>query len=423
MGSKRRKRKKRMGRLALGIGCMLVSAGAFAAVIYFSQAGQNEVEKEPVSQQTSDEKDKNNGQAVSQDTKDTEIDQKLEELTLQEKIAQMFMITPDTLTGVDGTWNPGEVTETAYKERPVGGLIMMENNLVSADQIRTWNDAITGFSKETVGLVPFLSVDEEGGTVARIAGNAAFGIENVGNMSEIGASGDSQEAYQAGVTIGTYLKDLGFNMDFAPVADVWTNPENTVLQYRSFGSDPKVVSEMVSEAVKGFHSQGICTTVKHFPGHGGTSGDSHEGSVFLNSTKEELEACEFLPFQAAIEEGTEFVMVGHISLPNILNDNTPASLSEEVVTEMLREDLGFDGIVITDAMNMGAIADNYTSAEAAVQAVQAGVDMILMPQDFEDAYQGILSAVNSGTISEDRIDESVRRILEVKMDESGESAS
>ncbi len=300
---------------------------------------------------------------------------------------------------------------------------MMENNLVSADQIRTWNDAITGFSKETVGLVPFLSVDEEGGTVARIAGNAAFGIENVGNMSEIGASGDSQEAYQAGVTIGTYLKDLGFNMDFAPVADVWTNPENTVLQYRSFGSDPKVVSEMVSEAVKGFHSQGICTTVKHFPGHGGTSGDSHEGSVFLNSTKEELEACEFLPFQAAIEEGTEFVMVGHISLPNILNDNTPASLSEEVVTEMLREDLGFDGIVITDAMNMGAIADNYTSAEAAVQAVQAGVDMILMPQDFEDAYQGILSAVNSGTISEDRIDESVRRILEVKMDESGESAS
>ena len=162
---------------------------------------------------------------------------------------------------------------------------------------------------------------------------------------------------------------------------------------------------------------------KHFPGHGGTSGDSHEGTVYLNSTKEELESCEFLPFQAAIDADTEFVMVGHISLPNILEDDTPASLSEEVVTEMLRNDLGFDGIVITDAMNMGAITNNYTSAEAAVQAVQAGVDMILMPQDFEDAYQGILSAVNSGTISEDRIDESVRRILEVKMGESGESSS
>lgn len=419
-GKKRKRRRRRTGRLALGIGCMLLSAGAFAAVIYFSNAGRDEVDPEGAPQQT---KEDPVAQEEETKTQDSEIDQKLEELTLQEKVAQMFMITPDALTGVQGTWNPGEVTETAYKERPVGGLIMMENNLVSQDQIKTWNDKITGFSKEAVGVEPFLSVDEEGGTVARIAGNAALGIENVGNMSEIGASGDSQKAYDAGETIGTYLKELGFNMDFAPMADVWTNQENTVAQYRAFGSDPETVSEMVSEAIKGLHSQGIYTVAKHFPGHGGTSGDSHEGTVYLNSTKEELESCEFLPFQAAIDADTEFVMVGHISLPNILEDDTPASLSEEVVTEMLRNDLGFDGIVITDAMNMGAITNNYTSAEAAVQAVQAGVDMILMPQDFEDAYQGILSAVNSGTISEDRIDESVRRILEVKMGESGESAS
>lgn len=419
-GKKRKRRRRRTGRLALGIGCMLLSAGAFAAVIYFSNAGRDEVDPEGAPQQT---KEDPVAQEEETKTQDSEIDQKLEELTLQEKVAQMFMITPDALTGVQGTWNPGEVTETAYKERPVGGLIMMENNLVSQDQIKTWNDAITGFSKEVVGVEPFLSVDEEGGTVARIAGNAALGIENVGNMSEIGASGDSQKAYDAGETIGTYLKELGLNMDFAPMADVWTNQENTVAQYRAFGSDPETVSEMVSEAIKGLHSQGIYTVAKHFPGHGGTSGDSHEGTVYLNSTKEELESCEFLPFQAAIDADTEFVMVGHISLPNILEDDTPASLSEEVVTEMLRNDLGFDGIVITDAMNMGAITNNYTSAEAAVQAVQAGVDMILMPQDFEDAYQGILSAVNSGTISEDRIDESVRRILEVKMGESGESAS
>lgn len=419
-GKKRKRKRRRTGRLALGIGCMLLSAGAFAAVIYFSNAGRDEAEQEGASQQT---KEDSATREEETKTQESEIDQKLEELTLQEKIAQMFMITPDALTGVQGTWNPGEVTETAYKERPVGGLIMMENNLVSQDQIKTWNDTITGFSKEVVGVEPFLSVDEEGGTVARIAGNAALGIENVGNMSEIGASGDSQKAYDAGETIGTYLKELGFNMDFAPMADVWTNQENTIAQYRAFGSDPETVSEMVSEAIKGFHSQRIYTVSKHFPGHGGTSGDSHEGTVYLNSTKEELESCEFLPFQATIDADTEFVMVGHISLPNILEDDTPASLSEEVVTEMLRNDLGFDGIVITDAMNMGAITNNYTSAEAAVQAVQAGVDMILMPQDFEDAYQGILSAVNSGTISEDRIDESVRRILEVKMGESGESSS
>lgn len=419
-GKKRKRRRRRTGRLVLGIGCMLLSAGAFAAVIYFSNAGRDEVDQEETPQQT-----KEDSSVTEEETKtqESEIDQKLEALTLQEKIAQMFIITPDALTGVQGTWNPGEVTETAYKERPVGGLTMMDNNLISQEQIKTWNDAITGFSKETVGIEPFLSVDEEGGTVARIAGNASLGIENVGNMSEIGASGDSQKAYDAGETIGTYLKELGFNMDFAPMADVWTNQENTIAQYRAFGSDPETVSEMVSEAVKGFYSQGIYTVAKHFPGHGGTSGDSHEEAVYLNSTKEELESCEFLPFQAAIDADTEFVMVGHISLPNILEDDTLASLSEEVVTEMLRNDLGFDGIVITDAMNMGAITNDYTSAEAAVQAVQAGVDMILMPQNFEDAYQGILSAVNSGTISEDRIDESVRRILEVKMGESGENAS
>lgn len=419
-GKKRKRRRRRTGRLVLGIGCMLLSAGAFAAVIYFSNAGRDEVDQKGTSQQTKEDSSVTEEEAKTQES---EIDQKLEELTLQEKIAQMFIITPDALTGVQGTWNPGEVTETAYKERPVGGLIMMDNNLISQEQIKTWNDAITGFSKEAVGIEPFLSVDEEGGTVARIAGNASFGIENVGNMSEIGASGDSQKAYDAGETIGTYLKELGFNMDFAPMADVRTNQENTIAQYRAFGSDPETVLEMVSEAVKGFHSQGIYTVAKHFPGHGGTSGDFHEEAVYLNSTKEELESCEFLPFQAAIDADTEFVMVGHISLPNILEDDTPASLSEEVVTEMLRNDLGFDGIVITDAMNMGAITNDYTSAEAAVQAVQAGVDMILMPQNFENAYQGILSAVNSGTISEDRIDESVRRILEVKMGESGENAS
>ena len=316
-GKKRKRRRRRTGRLALGIGCMLLSAGAFAAVIYFSNAGRDEAEQEGASQQTKEDSATREEETKKQES---EIDQKLEELTLQEKIAQMFMITPDALTGVQGTWDPGEVTETAYKERPVGGLIMMENNLVSQDQIKTWNDTITGFSKEVVGVEPFLSVDEEGGTVARIAGNAALGIENVGNMSEIGASGDSQKAYDAGETIGTYLKELGFNMDFAPMADVWTNQENTIAQYRAFGSDPETVSEMVSEAIKGFHSQGIYTVAKHFPGHGGTSGDSHEGTVYLNSTKEELESCEFLPFQAAIYADTEFVMVGHIYLKNILED-------------------------------------------------------------------------------------------------------
>ena len=414
--SKRKRKQRRMGRWALGIGCMLLSAGAFAAVIYFSHAGRDETDGTDGTQQVKEDQKEKDIQKKEENKR--QIDKKLGELSIEEKVAQMFIITPDALTGVEGTWNPGKVTETAYHETPVGGLIMMGNNLISQEQVQTWNDAVTGFSKEAVGLVPFLSVEEEGRTVAPISGNPNFGIENVGNMSEIGATDDSKKAYEAGKTIGTYLKELGFNLDFAPMADVRLNSENITAQHRSFGSDPKLVSDMVSESVEGFHSQGIYTVAKHFPGDGGTEGESHEKSVPLNRTKEELKESELLPFEAAIGAGTGFVMVGHISLPEILTDDTPASLSEDVVTEMLREELGYEGIIITDSMDMGAITDHYTSGEAAVKAVQAGVDMILMPQNFEEAYQGILEAVHQGTISEERIDASIKRILEVKMNET-----
>ena len=372
--SKRKRKQRRMGRWALGIGCMLLSAGAFAAVIYFSHAGRDETDGTDGTQQVKEDQKEKDIQKKEENKR--QIDKKLGELSIEEKVAQMFIITPDALTGVEGTWNPGKVTETAYHETPVGGLIMMGNNLISQEQVQTWN------------------------------------------MSEIGATDDSKKAYEAGKTIGTYLKELGFNLDFAPMADVRLNSENITAQHRSFGSDPKLVSDMVSESVEGFHSQGIYTVAKHFPGDGGTEGESHEKSVPLNRTKEELKESELLPFEAAIGAGTGFVMVGHISLPEILTDDTPASLSEDVVTEMLREELGYEGIIITDSMDMGAITDHYTSGEAAVKAVQAGVDMILMPQNFEEAYQGILEAVHQGTISEERIDASIKRILEVKMNET-----
>lgn len=415
MGKKRRKRKRKMGRWILGIGCMLISAGAFAAVIYFSHAGHEEKVQQVQQETENPEK--------SDEIKGDEIDQKLKELTLEEKIAQMFLITPDALTGVEGTWNPGEVTETAFKEHPVGGLVMEQNNLVSSEQVKIWNDTIMGFSKEMVGVEPFLAVEEEGGSVSLLAQNTTFGIENVGNMSLIGASGDSQKAYDAGRTIGAYLKELGFNLNFAPVADVWQDTSDVSMQYRSFGTDPNLVSDMVSEAVKGLQSQGITAVTKYFPGLGSIGTEENKGRPSLNGTKEELAACEFLPFQAAIDAGTELIMVGHSSLPDVLDDNTPASLSEEIVTGMLRKDLEFEGIIITDSMDEEVITEQYSSGEAAVQAVKAGVDIVLMPQNFEDAYQGVLSAVHSGTISEDRIDESVKRILKVKMGESGEEKS
>ena len=210
------------------------------------------------------------------------------------------------------------------------------------------------------------------------------------------------------------MKELNFNVDFAPVADVFSNPENTVIGDRAFGSDPELVSEMVSMTVKGLQSEGVLATLKHFPGHGDTAEDSHSGYASSYRSLEELERCDFLPFRAGIEVDAAFVMAGHISLPNVLNDQTPASLSYEIVTELLRKKMQFNGIIITDALNMGAISQHYSSGEAAVMAVDAGVDMLLMPADFYAAYEALLNAVQEGRISQERIDESVLRILQTK---------
>lgn len=336
-------------------------------------------------------------------------------MTLEDKIAQMFMITPNALTGYSGVTAAGDTTKEFYNKRPVGGIIYMGENLVSREQTTTMLTNMQTIVKERTGLPAFLGVDEEGGTVARIANNDAFGVTNVGNMSDVGATGDTQNAYNAGAVIGSYLRELGFNLDFAPVADVLTNPDNTVIGTRSFGADSQLVADMVVSELQGLSDQGIYGAVKHFPGHGGTAEDSHEGAAVSDKTLEQLMAEELVPFQKAIEAGTPFVMVGHISVPNVTGDNVPASLSATMVTTVLREQMGYNGIVITDGMNMGAVTGLYTADQAAVMAVNAGVDMILMPQDYETAYNGLLAAVNNGTISQERIDESVIRIVRVKL--------
>lgn len=336
-------------------------------------------------------------------------------MTLEDKIAQMFVITPNALTGYSGVTAAGDTTKEAYNKRPVGGIIYMSENLTDKEQTATMLTNMQAIAQERTGLPVFLCVDEEGGSVARIAGNSAFGVTDVGDMSAIGATGDVQNAYNAGNTIGTYLSELGFNVDFAPVADVLTNPDNTAIGERSFGSDSQVVADMVTAELQGMAETGVYGTVKHFPGHGGTSGDSHDGAVTLNKTLEELTAEELVPFQSAIDAGVPFVMVGHISVPSVTGDNTPASLSPVMITDVLRTQMGYDGIVITDGMNMGAITDHYNSDKAAVLAVSAGADMILMPADYEKAYNGVLEAVNNGTITEERIDESVNRIVRAKL--------
>lgn len=347
---------------------------------------------------------------------DDRVEKLLAGMDLKQKVAQMFMVTPEALTGYSKVTAAGEVTKQCFIRYPVGGVIYMAGNLIDTEQTRIMLSNMQDYSVEYLGFPVFLGVDEEGGTVARIAGNRAFGVEDVGNISEIGASGNCDLAYQAGGTIGAYLSALGFNLDFAPVADVWSNKKNTVVKYRSPGSDPELVRDMVIAQIEGFKEQGILCAVKHFPGHGSTVGDSHNGAAVVERTLQELYECDLIPFKGAVQAGVPFVMVGHLSLPKVVEEDVPAVFSKEIITGVLRGELGFCGIVITDALDMGAVTDYYSSAQAAVMAVAAGADMLLMPEDFVAAYEGVLNAVQRGELTQERIDESVRRILKVKLE-------
>ena len=331
------------------------------------------------------------------------------DMSLEDKVAGLFIITPEQLTGVGTAIQAGEGTQEALKKYPVGGLVYFAKNIQSADQLKEMLAKTVSYATYPL----FLGVDEEGGSVARVADQLK--LTNVGPMADIGAGGDPGAAYTAGQTIGNYLKDYGFNLDFAPVADVLTNPDNKVIGDRAFGSDAALVSQMVASAVQGLQDTGVSACIKHFPGHGDTSGDSHEGAVETDRTAEEMQGTEFLPFQAGIEAGTDMVMVGHISAPGLTGgDAAPASINENIITGVLRRQLGYDGIVITDAMNMSAISEYYTADEAAIKALKAGADMILMPEDFVTAYEGVIAAVKDGTIDENRINDSLKRVYRVK---------
>jgi len=330
-------------------------------------------------------------------------------MTLEQKVAGLFFITPEQLTGVSCAVAAGDTTKQMLEKYPVGGLIYFKQNIENEDQIRQMLANTASHSPFPI----FLGVDEEGGTVARVA--EALNLTNVGDMADLGSAGDTQAVYAANETIGKYLASYGFNLNFAPVADVLTNADNALLADRAFGSDAALVSQMVSSAVQGLEASGINSCLKHFPGHGGTSGDSHEGAVVTERTKEEMAAAEFLPFTAGAQAGADMIMIGHICATQLTDgEKIPASISEEVITGVLRKELGYNGIVITDAMNMAAITEYYEADVAAIMALKAGADMVLMPEDFVAAYEGVLKAVNDGTISEARINDSLTRIYRVK---------
>ena len=423
----RRKRRKGLSIKASA----LIGAGIFVficllGIFLYWQFKEDEVSAEQMAEAEKAEEQNVQKQDAAQEEMSLEekalqakINEMLADMTLEEKAAQMFMITPEALTGTGQVLEAGDMTREAIDKYPVGGLIYFTQNLQDPEQVRSMTGNVQKFARERTGLPMLLSVDEEGGTITRFGGNLSFDYDSSADMAGIGASGDPQQAYALGEKIGKFLGSLGFNMDNAPDADVLTNLENTVVKDRSFGSDCDTVSEMALAELEGLEDQGVKGLLKHFPGHGATTADTHEGYAYTDATLEEMKSNELVPFADGIEAGVDIIMVGHISCPQVTGNEEPASLSEKMITGVLREEMGFDGVVITDAMNMGAIAENYSPAEASVKAVLAGADMILMPEDFQQAYTGVLNAVKSGKITQERIDASVTRIIGLKLEMSG----
>ena len=329
-------------------------------------------------------------------------------MPVEDKVAQLFMVTPESLTGASKVTQAGEKTQEVLNQYRVGGFVYFGDNLVDKEQVTNMLSATAGYNLYDM----FFAIDEEGGKVSRVQ-KSKIEVPEVGNMSEIGATGDANKAYEAGKTIGQYLRELGFNVDFAPVADVVTATDKATIGDRSFGSDPVVVGQMVQKCAEGIQENGVSACLKHFPGLGDTTTDTHEERVVIEKSLEELQATDFVAFKDAIDAGVDFVMVSHATATGI-DEVYPSSLSKKVITEQLRDYLGYDGIVITDAFNMKAITEYYTTEEACVKAIKAGADMILMPENFEAGYNAVLEAVKDGSISEERIDESLKRIFRVK---------
>ncbi|MCA1057199.1 glycoside hydrolase family 3 C-terminal domain-containing protein [Rossellomorea aquimaris] len=338
-------------------------------------------------------------------------------MTIEEKIGQMLM--PDFRN-----WNGENVTEMLpeieqmVKDYHLGGVILFRENVVTTEQttklVADYQEAA-----EKYGL--FMTIDQEGGIVTRLQSGTDF----PGNMA-LGATRSPEIAFNVGKSIGEELHSLGLNVNFAPVMDVNINPDNPVIGVRSFGEDPELVAEMGVAYTKGLQSAGVAATAKHFPGHGDTAVDSHIGLPEVPHDKERLKEVELYPFQQAMDEGIDAIMTAHVTFPKIddsvaISKKTgeeiavPATLSHKVLTELMREEMGYEGLITTDAMNMNAIADHFGAVEAAVRAVKAGTDIVLMPVGLSEVRQGLLDAVESGELTVDRIEASVERILSLKI--------
>lgn len=356
------------------------------------------------------------------------VDAQLEQMTLEQKIGQMIMPDFRLWNGVNHTQLAPEVGRIIDRF-DLGGVILFAENVSETEQTtKLVHDLQEVVEQDPSNDIPlFVTIDQEGGIVTRLG----TGTNLPGNMA-LGATRSPAYAEAAGGIIGSELHALGINVNFGPVLDVNNNPGNPVIGVRSFSSDPNLVGELGSAMTQGIQQQGVAATAKHFPGHGDTAVDSHYGLPVVDKSLAELKQLELIPFKRAIDEGIDMVMTGHIGMPQIEDEVVestqgtfplPATLSDDVITGVLREELGYQGLVVTDALNMQAIADNFTESEAVIKTFKAGVDIALMPTilrsandvtKLESIFDDVIEAVESGQLSEADINRSVERILTLK---------
>ncbi len=331
--------------------------------------------------------------------KKDKIDIMLENMSIEEKIAQMLIIEYDSDYVDDNL-------KSFLNSTPPGGFILMKENITTFDKTRQFVSDL----KENSRIPLIISIDEEGGSVQRLKYLMDASVSDIPFMYNVGLINNYDLAYNIGKLIAEEVRTIGVNVDFAPVIDIYSNPNNTVIGKRSFGSDAEIVSNMAVRFTKGLEDNGVIGVYKHFPGHGDTDIDSHESLPIINKSLDDLKSFELVPFKSAVKAEAKMIMVGHIAIPQITHDNTPASLSKEVI-DILKNDLNYNGLIVTDALNMGAISDNYSNEEAYIKAIEAGNDLLLIPSDGINTINIIKDKV-----SLDRINESARKILEFKYD-------
>lgn len=340
-------------------------------------------------------------EAPTEEPTQSEEEIMLESMTLEQKAAQT-VVAGLSYTYVDEDFE-------ALAERGLGGAILFSSNITDSQQLVELTNSI----KDCAGEIPILiGMDEEGGAVTRLPND----VLSMPSAYTIASSDDTRYCYSAGVNLGNQLRAFGLSTGFSPVLDIWSNPDNTVIGERAFGTTAEEVCSYGIAELEGIMSTGEVAVAKHFPGHGDTEVDSHYGLPVVTKSLEELEQMEFLPFEAAIERGIPGIMVGHILCENIDPDE-PASLSKTMVTDILKGELGFEGVVFTDDLTMGAISEKYTPAEAGVKALDAGCDMLLVCFGYDNANETIdliIDSVESGDLSEERLDDAVLNILRMK---------